>query len=174
MGRIFQESDGQQQAASVAILSYDAWQTYFAGDRNIIGKTTRIDAAPVQIVGVMPRDFLAFQDFELWLPLQMSHLARPGDSTVTLSPLIVLDKNQNLDPVLNEMKTAIDGVNSDYPDLFNSGRHVALIPALRMFTHSDTPIVVMLSLMAVAVLLLGCVNISMVFLARLLERLSLG
>jgi len=32
MGRIFQESDGQQQAASVAILSYDAWQTYFAGD----------------------------------------------------------------------------------------------------------------------------------------------
>ena len=170
LGRTFQDTDGQPGTAAVAIISFDTWQNYFAADGAIIAKTARIDSAPVQIVGVMPKDFFAFQDFELWLPLQMSHLARPGDSTVTLSPLIVLDKNQNLDPVLNEMKTAIDGVNSDYPDLFNSGRHVALIPALRMFTHSDTPIVVMLSLMAVAVLLLGCVNISMVFLARLLER----
>ncbi|MEO8034077.1 MAG: FtsX-like permease family protein, partial [Acidobacteriota bacterium] len=43
-------------------------------------------------------------------------------------------------------------------------------PALRMYTHSATPVLVMLSLMSGAVLLLGGVNISMVFLARLLER----
>ena len=170
MGRIFQESDGQQQAASVAILSYDAWQTYFAGDRNIIGKTTRIDAAPVQIVGVMPRDFLAFQDFELWMPLQMLPLARPADSTMTLFPFVVVNGKQNLTTILNEMNPATDGVNHDYPDLFNSGRHLALIPAHQMYTHAFAPIVTMLSLIAAAVLLIGGVNISMVFLARLLER----
>jgi putative ABC transport system permease protein len=170
IGRTFQDADGQPGAGAVAILSFDTWQSYFAGDPAIIGKAARIDAAPVQIVGVMPKDFFAFQDFELWLPLQMPPLARPGDSTMTLSPLIVLDRNQNLKTVLNEMKTAVDGVNSDYPTVFNSTRHVMLIPALRMFTHSRTPLVVMMVLMAAAVLLLGCVNISMVFLARLLER----
>jgi predicted permease len=169
-GRTFVETDRQPGAGAVAILSFDTWQRYFAGDPAIVGKTARIDAAPVQIVGVMPKDFLAFDDFELWLPLQMPNLARPQDSTMTVFPLIVVHDKQNLNTIVNEMKTAIDGVNSDYPRLFNSGRHIALIPAARMFTHSMTPIVTMMSLMAAAVLLLGCVNISMVFLARLLER----
>jgi putative ABC transport system permease protein len=81
-----------------------------------------------------------------------------------------LGGDQSLNTLLNEMKPAIDGVNKDYPDLFNSARHVTLIPAHRMLTHSATPIMAMQLSMAAAVLLLGCVNISMVFLARLLER----
>ncbi|MCU1244280.1 MAG: Duplicated orphan permease, partial [Acidobacteria bacterium] len=76
----------------------------------------------------------------------------------------------SLDGVLNEMKAAVEGVNAGYPERFHSARHPALFPAPRMFTHSDTPIVAMLGFMSMAVLLLGCVNISMVFLARLLER----
>jgi predicted permease len=170
MGRIFEESDGQQESASVAILSYDAWQNYFGGDPNIIGRATRIDAATVQIVGVMPRDFLAFQDFEIWMPLQLPPLARPSDSTLSLSPFLVTSNGENLQTILSEMKPAIDRVNQDHSDLFNSGRHVALIPAHQMYTHAFAPIVMMLSLIAVAVLLIGGVNISMVFLARLLER----
>jgi predicted permease len=170
LGRAFEDTDGQTGGAPVAVISFDTWQTYFAGDPDIIGKTARIDAAPVQIVGVMPKDFLAFQDYELWLPLRIPTLARPQDSTLTVIPLIVLGENQNLNSILNEMKTAVEDVNRGYPQLFNSSRHVALIPAARMFTHSAAPIIAMLSLIAAAVLLLGCVNISMVFLARLLER----
>ena len=170
LGRKFEDTDGQPGAVAVAILSFDTWQNYFAADPAIVGKTARIDSEPVQIVGVMPKDFYAFEDFELWLPLQMTNLARPGDSTMTLSPLIVLDKDQNLNTVLNEMKPGIARVNSEYPDLFNSGRYVTLIPALRIFTHAETPLVAIVGFMAAAVLLLGCVNISMVFLARLLER----
>src|SRR5687767_9519408 len=84
LGRTFAEGDGHAEAAAVAILSFDTWQNYFAGDPAIVGKTARIDAKPVQIVGVMPKGFLAFQDFELWLPLQLPKLARPHDSTMTL------------------------------------------------------------------------------------------
>jgi putative ABC transport system permease protein len=170
MGRRFEETDGQPGAAAVAILSFDIWQNYFASDPAIIGKTARIDSAPVQIVGVMPKDFYAFQDFELFTPLQMPNLARPGDSKMTVSPIIAMAANQNLNTLLNEMKPAVDGVNSDYPELFHSGRHVALIPAMRMFTHSQTPILATVGILCAAVVLLGCVDISMVFLARLLER----
>ena len=170
MGRTFEETDGQSGVAPVAVLSFDAWQNYFAGDPAIIGKTARIDSTPVQIVGVMPKDFLAFQDYELWIPLQIRNLARPSDSTMMVSPLIALGTNQNINAVLNETKTAIDNVNSNYPGLFHSARHVALVPALRMFTHAETPVVAMLGFISIAVLMLGCVNISMVFLARLLER----
>lgn len=170
IGRRFEDTDAQPGAAAVAILSFDTWQNHFAGDPAIIGKTARIDSAPVRIVGVMPKEFYAFQDFEIWLPLRMPSLARPADSAMTLSPLIVLERNQNPNTVLNEMKTAVDSVNRDYPDLFHSTRRATLIPALRMFSHSRTQVGMMMGLMAAAVLLLGCVNISMVFLARLLER----
>lgn len=170
LGRTFEATDGHPQAAPVAILSFDTWQTYFTGDRTIIGQTARIDTLPVQIVGVMPEDFLAFRDFQLFMPLQMPKVARPRDSTLILSPLIALDENQSAEAVEGEMQAAMARVNRDYPDLFNSARHVRLFPASRIYSHGNTPIVAIIGFLATAVLLLGCMNISMVFLARLLER----
>ncbi|HEY0371277.1 MAG TPA: ABC transporter permease [Thermoanaerobaculia bacterium] len=168
LGRPFRDADGQPGATAVAVLSYDAWQRYFAGDRAIIGKSTRIDAAPVQIIGVLPKDFLAIDDFELWQPLSLPVIARPQDSTLTVMPMIAL--RDTPEASLNELQSAVKRVNGDHPALFDTGRHAALIPAYKIFTHNITPILVMMSLMAAGILLLGCVNISMVFLARLLER----
>ncbi|HEX9985303.1 MAG TPA: ABC transporter permease [Thermoanaerobaculia bacterium] len=170
MGRTFQPADAQPGAPAVAILSYDTWHNYFAADAGIIGKTTRIDAAPVQIVGVMPKEVFVLMDFELWMPLRLPVLARPGDSKLRLNPLVALGPKQNLDAVRNEMKTAVAAVNANYPDLFNIKRHPVLIPANRMYFHEATPVVAVLILMSVAVFLLGGLNISLVFLARLLER----
>jgi len=166
LGRMFEEKED----SGVAVLSFETWQTYFAADPEIIGKTARIDGSPAQIIGVMPRDFLAFQDHQLWMPLQVANLANPGDSKMTVYPFITLGENQDLASIRNEMKSAIDIVNRDHPRLFNSARHIALIPASKMFTHNSATIVALLSVIAAGVLLLGCVNISMVFLARLLER----
>lgn len=170
LGRTFDETEGQPEAAPVAVLSHDTWQSYFAGDTQIVGKTVRIDSAPVQIVGVMPKDFFAFQDFELWLPLQLPQLARPGDSGVIVAPIVALTGEQKAESVLNELKRSVSAINADDSDVFSAARKVALIQASQMYTHSSRPIVAMLGFMSVAVLLLGCVNISMVFLARLLER----
>ncbi|HEX6095449.1 MAG TPA: FtsX-like permease family protein [Thermoanaerobaculia bacterium] len=169
-GRIFNEADARDGAAAVAILSYDAWQTYFAGSQDIIGRSARLDGAPVQIVGVMPRDFLVFSDFQIWTPLKLPPLARPADSTMVLSPFITASDEQKLGPALSEMKAVVTGINRDYPDRFDAGRRVALFPAHRMYTHAFAPIVTMISVIALAVLVIGGVNISMVFLARLLER----
>jgi predicted permease len=170
LGRSLQPADGQPGAAAVAVISYETWQNYFASDRGIVGRTARIDSAPVQIVGVLPKDFYALQDFEVWMPLQIPNLARPGDSKMMLSPFIELRKEQDLGSILNEIKPAVERVNHDYPDLFHAGRHAMLIPAHRMFSYSATAIIAIELFMAAAVLVLGGVNISIVFLARLLER----
>ena len=169
-GRIFNEADAQDGAAAVAILSYDAWQTYFAGSQDIVGRSARLDGSPVQIVGVMPRDFLVFQDFEIWTPLKLPPLARPADSTMILSPFITVSDEGKLGTILGEMKAAVAAVNQEHPELFDAKRHVTLIPAHRIYTHGFAPIVTMVSVIAMAVLLIGGVNISMIFLARLIER----
>lgn len=169
-GRVFNEGDGGNDAAPVAIISHATWQNYFASDPAVVGRTARIDSAPVRIIGVMPKEFFAFQDFELWIPLRLTRAARPQDGTMMLSPLVLVGDGQSLGGLTNEIDAAVQRVNTAHPDLFNAQRSAALVPAHRMYTHGVKPIVTMLALMAVAVLLLGCVNISMVFLARLLER----
>jgi putative ABC transport system permease protein len=169
-GRTFQDSDARPGAPAMAIISFHTWQTYFAGDPAIVGKTARIDAEPVQIIGVMPEDFYAFADFEVWLPLRMTPLARPGDSTLVLSPFVLPKTGRNLHAVRTEMQGVVERVNKDYPDLFNAGRHVVLVPGRRMFTSNVLPIMITMGVITAAILLLGSVNISFVFLARLLER----
>lgn len=172
MGRLFGAADSSPGAAQVVILAFDTWQSYFAADPAVVGKTIRIDGQPVQIVGVMPDDknFYTFQDFEIWRPLQLKNLAQPRDSAMTLSAIVVLDKDQDADAVMNEAKPAVDEVNRNYPQLFDSGRHVALIPGHRMSSHQLMEMVATVGFTAVAVLLLGCTNISLIFFARQLER----
>ncbi|HEX7153199.1 MAG TPA: ABC transporter permease [Thermoanaerobaculia bacterium] len=170
MGRLFEAADSQPGAPPAVILSHQAWQNHFAGDPAVVGKQTRIDAQPVRVVGVMPEEFFAFEDSEIWLPLQLPRLARPSDSTVVVAPLIVLDEGQTPEALLPEMQAAMDDVNQRYPGRYNAARHLALIPARLIFSHGNLQIVATVVFIAAAVLLLGCVNISMIFLARLLER----
>lgn len=170
LGRPFDEADGRNGAAPAAILSYAAWHSYFAADPEIVGKTARINATPVRIVGVMPASFYLFQDFEVFLPLQLPKLVDPRQPAPSLSPLVNLRPGQTREGVAAELRAAVGAVNRDHPTIFDSGRRLTLVPANRMHNHGVTPIIAMLGLLAAGVLLLGCVNISMVFLARLLER----
>lgn len=170
LGRIFNAADGQANSAPTVILSHDTWQKYFTGDKAIVGKQIRIDAQPMQVVGVMPKGFYAFQDYELWFPLSIQPLASPSDSTTELSAFARLEKDQNFDTILNELNPVVDDVNKRFSGTFDAGRHVELFPAYRIYSHSSMPVIIVSSLIAVAVLLLGAVNISMIFYARMLER----
>lgn len=171
MGRLFDASDARLGAAPTAILSYDTWQNYFAGDPKIIGKQARIDGRPVQIIGVMPRNFDAyFNDFELIFPLQWKELARPADSTDTVTAFIELKDGQTAESLRGELQPAVADVNHNYPQQFDANRHLELIPGHLTGSHTYIPYAALISFIAIAVLLLGCVNISLVFFARFLER----
>jgi len=62
-----------------AVLSYQLWQRELGGDRAIVGKTIRLDAADYTVIGVMPQGFIfpiTTQPVELWVPLTLA-----GNST---------------------------------------------------------------------------------------------
>jgi putative ABC transport system permease protein len=56
-GRLFTEEDDREGAPSIAIITYGFWQTRFGTDPDIVGKTVRVNAEPVEIVGVLPKDY---------------------------------------------------------------------------------------------------------------------
>jgi len=72
-GRPLTPNDDRSGAAPVAVLSYAAWQSDFAGDSGIVGSTVYIQTHPFTVVGVAPPGFFGDRIIErppgIWIPL---------------------------------------------------------------------------------------------------------
>ena len=68
LGRDFAPGEDRKGAENVAILGYTVWNTRYASDRNVLGRTVRIDGKPTTIVGVMPEGMLFPSNTEIWTP----------------------------------------------------------------------------------------------------------
>ncbi len=57
LGRAFTASEAQPGHDHVAVLMYDLWREQFGGDRHILGETLRLNGFPYTVIGVMPQSF---------------------------------------------------------------------------------------------------------------------
>ncbi len=56
-GRLFVDADDQEGAPVTAVMSYDAWQRDYAGDKSVVGNTFYVNGKPATIIGVAPKEF---------------------------------------------------------------------------------------------------------------------
>lgn len=72
LGRSFQPSDDRQGGPQVVILGDALWRRRFGADRAILGRPITLDGDPYMVIGVMPRSFenVLAPSAELWRPLQ--------------------------------------------------------------------------------------------------------
>jgi putative ABC transport system permease protein len=80
-GRVIGPEDDRPKVPLTAVLSFALWQRAYGGDRGILGRDIRLNGNPCTVIGVMPPGF-AFPPGELdapelWLPLQIDP-AQPG------------------------------------------------------------------------------------------------
>jgi len=61
MGRGIMPEDLSPGAAPVAMISYEAWKYRLGGDSSILGKTLKVQDAPLTIVGVTPANFFGLR-----------------------------------------------------------------------------------------------------------------
>ncbi len=77
-GRVIGNSDDQQSAAPVAMISYRTWQQAYGSDPGIVGSTFFIQGQPATLIGITPPDFfgetLRSDPPDFWLPLQQEIL----------------------------------------------------------------------------------------------------
>lgn len=76
LGRTFTEEEGQPGGPQVVLLSEGLWREAFNADRDIPGKSIRVNGRPRTVVGVMPAGFRFPESMGedlhkgLWLPIQ--------------------------------------------------------------------------------------------------------
>jgi predicted permease len=73
LGRFFHASDEKgKNSAPYVVLSYAFWQTYFHGDKRVVGKPVEINKHPFTVIGVAKPDFRGTELFfvpALWIPI---------------------------------------------------------------------------------------------------------
>ena len=77
VGRVFTREETLPNAAPVAILSSELWESTFAGDPGIVGRQIDVDGQKTTVVGVMPAGFdVHDQGVRIWLPLTLDPAQR--------------------------------------------------------------------------------------------------
>ncbi|HVS64308.1 MAG TPA: ABC transporter permease [Thermoanaerobaculia bacterium] len=170
IGRAFREADEQLGAPPVVLLSHRLWQMRFGADPRVLGRSIALDGTHHTVVGVMPRSFLfPHRDVQYWVPLQLSE-----DS--------YQDRNDNFleivgrlrDEVTLEQATAdFERIAAELEDLYpvdnkDAGATVHLLR--QEHTRQARTLLFALVGAAVCVLLIACVNLANLLLARALQR----
>ena len=171
VGRLFTEDEGREGRNYVAAISDRLWQTRFAGDRAILGRTLRINDEPYRIVAVMPDVIPEWMEtgrpgrVEIWTPLAFSswwsEALRGAHDT---SALARLKPGVSLEHAQAELSAIAAGLAVTYPVDRNIGVVIRRLADTRVGTLG--PMLVLLMGAVSLILLIGCVNLANLLLAR--------
>src|SRR5215813_9859798 len=165
LGRDFLPEEGQQGRDHVVILSHRLWANHFNSNRDLVGKDIRMNGEPYTVVGVLPPDMHDRLNSQLWVPLsfrpeQITHDANAGLVMARLKDGVSIAQAQA------EMDVIAVQLASEFPQT-NANRGVSVQPLHLNFVTESTRRSLWLLLGAVGFLLLiGCVNVANLLLAR--------
>ena len=168
-GRTFLPEDGRTGAI---VLTDRAWQRLFNEDPTIVGGSVRLDGRPMQVVGVVAAVDVDGPDYEAYVPIDES---RPEFRDRTQQ--ILTDVIGRLRPGATraEAEAQLQGVAQRIARAYPQGRtgHQLRTEDYRQYyARSDArPLYLFLAASAL-VLVLTCVNIAGLLLARALKRRS--
>ena len=167
LGRSFSEAEAEAHAP-VVVLSDKFWQTIFHGDPQIIGKSLRLDAKAYTVIGVMSPAFNYPPRTELWTPISASELSSDFEHRF-LRVLGRLKPGVSMANAQSEMDALQRRISSFHPQTDRG--NLTVVEPLRKQLTGDIRIPLLALFGAVAlVLLIACVNIASLLLARAAGR----
>lgn len=173
LGRTFTAEEDHAGVAPVAILSERLWRERFTASADVVNRTITLDGMNYAVVGVMPASMqFPSRLTDVWVPLGLYVNGMPSsrDNHPGLFAVALLKPNVSLQQARSEMKTIAERLGSQYPDTNSSER--VQITTLYMSTVGNVRISLLVLLGAVLfVLLIACVNLSSMTLARGESRL---
>ncbi len=175
LGRTFSPNEEKSGANRVALLSYGLWMRSFGGDQNVVGRSVTINEQPYSVVGVMPPEFnfpppidlegtAPPRRNELWVPFDLGRNAEQrGAHFMTviarLKPGVAIERADE------EMNTIAGRLERQFP-ASNTGWKIALVPlSQQALGEVDRALFALLAAVGF-VLLIACVNVANMSLAR--------
>ncbi len=164
LGRTFLPDEDQHGRNKVVVLDHGFWQRRFGADPKIIGKTLSLDREPWIVVGVMPPGFrpIGTTPWPIYTPYVVKDNPHGLNVTARLKPGISLKAAQ---AELDVMTSQLSRENPDWRTLKLLGA-----PVLEQVTGPQRPLLLLLLGAVSFVLLIACVNVANLLLARSAAR----
>ena len=171
LGRAFIPEDDVDGARPVVVLGYSIWQSRYAGDPAVLGKTIKVNDLLATVVGVMRQDMKFPPNTDLWLPFGTATLNR-GQSRQARNYQVIarLTDDTTIPQARSELATIMARLARDYPQT-NQGIEPIVIPYNERVNGQQIRLVFWSLMGAVGfVLLIACSNVANLLLARSAER----
>jgi predicted permease len=179
LGRAFtQEEEAASGATDVAIVSHNVWKRLLNGDPQAIGKTIRLSDYPFRIVGVMPPGFEHLNEgyrlprggtVDVWLPFNLlgspQRVARAFHYCHTVARLA---PGVSIEEARTGMNLIARRLEAEYPD--DRNWRIQIEPLREDLAGAARPTLLLLTCAAAFVLLIACVNVANLLLARATGR----
>src|SRR5271170_336701 len=175
-GRLFGPQDFALGFAESAVISDGLWRRAFGADPNIIGRSVRLYNDPYTIVGVLRPGFrhpgsTIATDVEVWLTAGFSAdpAPKPVRSARFLSGAIArLKPGMTLPQAQAKLEVMSTQIRRDFASDYPSGSNwtVRILPLQESLVGNVRPILLVLMGAVILVILIACVNIANLLLAR--------
>jgi putative ABC transport system permease protein len=173
IGRDFRPEEGRVGGAHVAILSDSLWRTRFGGDPNLLGHAVRMDDDSYTIVGVMPRGLEVplpgIRNAQVFVPANIPAESQdPGNGG--LLALGLLKVGIKPEQAAAELTPALAVLRTRFPNMFAPEEKAHLVPLRTFIGDWAGPAPLLLFGAVGLVLLIACVNVANLTLARATNR----
>jgi predicted permease len=188
VGRVISKREDRSSAPAVAVLTYDYWHRVFGADPDVVGRTFTINGRSVEIVGVAEPAPPYPQETDLYVNMVTSphHLdaSMTHDRVHRMTEVFArLASDASLESARAEVEAITRRLHEEYPEAYGSqhGYQVSLVLLRDQLAAQARPTMFMLLGVAAFVLLIACVNVANLTLARVMRcyddwalRVSLG
>jgi len=171
-GRFFSEEDDRPGAGGTTVLTYGLWKRRYAGDPGIVSQTVLLDGKPYAVIGVLPAWF-DYPDtrVQLWLPVR--HEVSSADMHSRSNHRFFVTARLKRGVTVSQARAEVDGIqrriHKQFPDtLLGKGANV-----LRLsdnLVRDVKPSLYALMGAVVFLLLIACLNVASLFVARATAR----
>ena len=170
VGRTFTSDEGRPGGEGVAVMTHRMWETQFASDPQVVGRTVEVADREYVVVGIMPRDFEFLSGNVGLVMANTFEDERENRDGLSLLAVTKLAGSATAEQARSQADAAWQRMAAEYPD--ELGRFAFRLETLReQFPgEGDTRLVQVMLLVALFVLIIAAANVANLLLARAEER----
>jgi putative ABC transport system permease protein len=171
LGRTFLADEDRAGGPPVAVLGYGLWQRRFGGSHDVLGKSVTLDSQPYTVVGVLPSGFELLQPADVFLPFHPWAKTLPDDRNWHPGIFVIgrLKEGISREQGHTEMVAITKRLEEQYP-IYNTGTSADVVGLQEQLVKNVRPALLLLLGAVAAVLLIACVNVANLLLARAAAR----
>lgn len=166
LGRVFDSADGGEGDARAVVLSYGLWQSQFAGDPRVLGRSVILNGAPYEVIGVMPPGFhFPSRDVQVWTHLVLREQDYADRDDNYLEGVGRLKPGVTMDQARADLQVAAERLARDYPET-NADAGFSFFSLRDNMSPRYRLMLLGLCGASLCILLLTCANLANLLLAR--------